>query len=58
MRPIDADNLCKHGYDIANNEIGEVVVFCEIFGEWRNVTLGDCMGNCESEELREDDEQA
>lgn len=55
MRPIDADIRCKHGYDIANNEIGEVVVFCEIFGEWRNVTLGDCIGNCESEEYEKCD---
>ena len=51
MKLIDVDKICKHGYDIGYNAIGEVIVFCEIFGEWRNVTLGDCIGNCDGEEV-------
>ena len=41
---------CKHGSPIHLNAIGESVVFCELTDRWMNVTLGDCLGNCESEE--------
>lgn len=57
MRLIDADKICKHGYDIGANAIGEVIVFCEIFGAWRNVTLGECIGNCDGEELSIESEE-
>lgn len=40
---------CKHCMDGKKNEIGETLAFCEIWGEWKNVTLGDCFGNCESQ---------
>ena len=41
---------CKHCIDGMKNGIGETLAFCELWGEWRNITLGDCMGNCESQE--------
>jgi len=41
---------CKHCLAVRWNEIGEKLAFCEIWGEWKNITLGDCVGNCESEE--------
>ena len=31
------------------NEIGEELCFCEIYDSWRNITLGECFGNCDSE---------
>ena len=37
---------CKHCMDGMKNEIGETLVLCDIWAEWRNVTLGDCFGNC------------
>ena len=42
--------FCKHCLGVSQNEIGETVVFCEEWDLWRNVTLGDCFGNCESQE--------
>lgn len=41
---------CVHGIDADVNSIGERIVYCELRAEWMNVTLGDCLGNCESEE--------
>ena len=41
---------CKHGLNKTTNFIGEIVVYCDITGQWMNVSLGDCEGNCESEE--------
>ena len=41
---------CKHGIGRHNNELGEDEIYCELTGRWMNVTLGDCLGNCESEE--------
>lgn len=41
---------CKHGIGKHFNEIGEEEVYCELTARWMNVTLGDCLGNCESEE--------
>lgn len=41
---------CVHGIDTDVNSIGERVVYCELRAEWMNVDLGDCLGNCESEE--------
>ena len=37
------------------NEIGELICSCELYGEdeGRNVTLGECFGNCDSEESEE-----
>ena len=40
---------CEHCLDGTKNEIGETMAFCEIWGEWKNVTLGDCFGNCEAQ---------
>ena len=45
--------VCKHCLGAEFNEIGETKVFCEIWDSWRNLTLGECFGNCESEEYDE-----
>lgn len=45
------NKCCKHGIgEIYLNSIGERCLFCEIWDEQRNIDLGDCLGNCESEE--------
>lgn len=49
-----SDFACKHCHGVGWNEIGEELAFCELWAEWRNVTLGDCVGNCESEEREEE----
>ena len=41
---------CTHGYDKRQNEIGETLIYCEHTDNWMNVTLGECLGNCEAEE--------
>ena len=41
---------CKHCVECSKNAIGEKVAYCDIWGEWMNITLGDCFGNCESQE--------
>ena len=41
---------CKHCVECSKNAIGEKIAYCDIWGEWMNVTLGDCFGNCESQE--------
>lgn len=40
---------CTHCLDQAKNAIDEDVAYCELCGEWKNITLGDCFGNCESQ---------
>lgn len=47
---IDDYRKCKHCMDGMKNEIGETLAFCELWDEWKNITLGDCFGNCESQE--------
>lgn len=42
--------VCKHCLGFEINEIGETIVFCEEWDLWRNVTFGECFGNCECEE--------
>lgn len=42
-------SYCKHGIGQKRNEIGEDEVYCELNSRWMNVTIGDCLGNCESE---------
>lgn len=52
-RMSDLISSCKHGIgEIYLNPIGERCLFCEIWDEQRNIDLGDCLGNCESEELK------
>lgn len=41
---------CVHGIEADFNSINELIIYCELTGEWMNVTLGDCLGNGESEE--------
>ena len=41
---------CIHSLGCKKNAIGEKLTYCEIWGEWKNITLGDCFGNCESQE--------
>lgn len=40
---------CKYCAGHKKNVIGEDIVFCELYDEWMNVTLGDCINNCESQ---------
>lgn len=40
---------CKHCICVVHNELAEEVVYCEITDEWMNVTLGECVGNCEQQ---------
>lgn len=49
------DKRCKHCMGLTYNAIGEIVCSCELYGEdeGRNVTLGECFGNCGSEEAEE-----
>ena len=42
--------VCKYCLDGKKNEIGETLAFCELWDEWKNIILGDCIGNCESQE--------
>ena len=42
--------FCKHCLGVSRNEIGETIVLCEECDLWRNVTLGECFGNCETQE--------
>ena len=42
---------CIHACDIQTNAIGETIAYCELTAEWMNVSLGDCSGNCDSEEV-------
>lgn len=44
---------CKHAIGEKINEIGETLCFCELTDRLENVTLGDCIGNCESQEESE-----
>ena len=41
---------CIHACDIQTNAIGETIVYCELAAEWMNISLGDCSGNCDSED--------
>lgn len=48
---------CIHGLgDVHENEIGEKCLFCEEWNLDRNISLGDCLGNCESQKPEESDE--
>lgn len=46
---------CEHSEGMAKNSIGEEIVFCELTSRWMNITLGDCLGNCDMEERQADD---
>ena len=50
----DINYPCKHETSRSKNEIGESVVLCDLFGQWMNVTLGECQGNCGMEERGDD----
>ena len=41
---------CKHAIGGKVNDIGEICLFCELTDNLQNVTLGDCLENCESQE--------
>lgn len=53
LKPI----TCKYEAGRHLNELGEEEVYCEFTARWMNVTLGDCIGNCEFGMQRRDDEQ-
>lgn len=49
--PCKVGTSCKHAIgEIYINSIGEACLQCEIWGCQRNITLGDCIGNCDCEE--------
>ena len=54
---MDSYRECKHCMDGMKNEIGETLAFCDLWGEWKNVTLGDCFSNCESQEEEDYEEE-
>lgn len=41
--------FCKHCIGVSKNEIGETIIFCAVYDQWRNVTLGDCFNNCDAQ---------
>lgn len=43
--------LCKHCISGRTNEIGESIAFCEEWDCERNISLGECFGNCEMQEF-------
>ena len=45
---------CIHASGIQANAIGETLTYCELTAEWMNVSLGDCSGNCDNEEVDND----
>ena len=55
LKPCLSAFNCKHCLAMQWNEIGEKLAYCDIWGEWKNITLGDCIGNCESEERGAED---
>lgn len=50
------ESRCKHCLGLCENAIGEIIASCEYYGEneGRNVTLGECFGNCDAQEENED----
>ena len=49
---MDKEVLCKHCLgEIYKNEIEEDVCYCELTDNVQNITLGDCMENCEAQEI-------
>lgn len=40
---------CKHAIGGKINEIGEILIFCELTDRLENVTLGECINNCDSQ---------
>lgn len=41
---------CKYAIGGKVNEIGETLCFCELTDRLENVTLGNCIGNCDAQE--------
>ena len=41
---------CRHCLITEENEIGEIIVFCELKDRFANVTQGECFGNCKAED--------
>lgn len=41
---------CKHCLTTEENEIGEMIAFCELKDRFMNVTQGECFGNCDAED--------
>ena len=47
----DAMFQCRHALSGKINDIGEIILHCEITDNFENVTLGNCIGNCEYQEM-------
>ena len=41
---------CKHAIGGQVNEIGEILLYCELTDKLENITLADCIGNCDAQE--------
>lgn len=45
-------NKCIHSLgEVEKNSIGEDILFCELSDNWENISLGDCLRNCESQQV-------
>lgn len=42
--------LCLYADSKKENESGEKLFHCELTDSWKNVTLGECINNCENQE--------
>ena len=56
QRVNEAMRQCNHALSGKTNELGEVLLHCEITDCLENVTLGHCIGNCEMQEMEVEDE--
>jgi hypothetical protein len=45
----DAMFQCRHALSGKINDIGEIILHCELTDNLENVTIGECIGNCESQ---------
>ena len=43
------EKKCKHCIEVSENQNDEAISFCELKGEWINITHGNCFGNCEAQ---------
>ena len=46
---------CAYCADCAQNAVGEKIAYCELWKEWKNITIGDCFGNCEAQKSLADE---
>lgn len=54
LAPAEEPGKCRHCLAWHTNELGEDEIYCDLTARWMNVSLGDCLGNCESEEVEKE----